>query len=206
MRGGQILDPLTHLADLLSRSHDELGALGVGSRPDCWRPSYKRRLDNGQLTSRVASCDDRGHGVRAGIGRAGRPVRPPGYGRSRIPCRAVRAARGLGPRDRSVGPPGSGKTVLLRSWISQAAGAECAAWVPVERGEWDPQRFWLSVLGALRRTGPGSALVGELTAGARLGRRLRRDARRLRLQTAQGMCSSGLCFSLGVEPQGRCGG
>ena len=28
----------------------------------------------------------------------------------------------------------------------------------------DPQRFWLSVLGALRQTVPGSALVGELTA------------------------------------------
>jgi LuxR family transcriptional regulator, maltose regulon positive regulatory protein len=61
-------------------------------------------------------------------------------------------------------PPGSGKTVLLRSWISEAGLAERAAWVPVEPGERDPQRFWLAVLGALRRTGPGSALVRELTA------------------------------------------
>ncbi len=61
-------------------------------------------------------------------------------------------------------PPGSGKTVLLRSWISEAAPADSAAWVPVERNERDPQRFWLSVLGALRQTAPGSALVGELTA------------------------------------------
>ena len=61
-------------------------------------------------------------------------------------------------------PPGSGKTVLLRSWISQAGVAERAAWVPVGRGERDPQRFWLSVLAALRQTDPGSALVRELTA------------------------------------------
>jgi LuxR family maltose regulon positive regulatory protein len=61
-------------------------------------------------------------------------------------------------------PPGSGKTVLLRSWISTAGLAECAAWVPVGRGERDPQRFWLSVVGALRRTVPGAVLVRELTA------------------------------------------
>ena len=34
----------------------------------------------------------------------------------------------------------------------------------VGRGERDPQRFWLSVLGALRQTTAGSALVRELTA------------------------------------------
>src|SRR6516162_7872954 len=61
-------------------------------------------------------------------------------------------------------PPGSGKTVLLRSWISQAGLADCAAWVPAGRGERDPQRFWLSVLAALRQTAAGSALVRELTA------------------------------------------
>ena len=61
-------------------------------------------------------------------------------------------------------PPGSGKTVLLRSWISQAGLAERAAWVAAGREERDPQRFWLSVLGALRRTTPGSALVQALTA------------------------------------------
>jgi LuxR family maltose regulon positive regulatory protein len=61
-------------------------------------------------------------------------------------------------------PPGSGKTVLLRSWIGQEGLAARAAWVPVGRDEQDPQRFWLSVLGALRRTSAGSALVRELTA------------------------------------------
>jgi LuxR family maltose regulon positive regulatory protein len=61
-------------------------------------------------------------------------------------------------------PPGSGKTVLLRSWIDAAGLAERVAWVPVSRDERDPQRFWLAVLDALRRTAPGSTLVRELTA------------------------------------------
>ena len=60
-------------------------------------------------------------------------------------------------------PPGSGKTVLLRSWIDAAGLAERAAWVPVERDERDPQRFWLAVLDALRQTAPGSELIRELT-------------------------------------------
>src|SRR5262249_55818553 len=66
-------------------------------------------------------------------------------------------------------PAGSGKTVLLRSWISRAGAAGSAAWVTVGRGEQDPQQFWLSVLGALRQTTPGSALVRELTAAPGLG-------------------------------------
>jgi LuxR family transcriptional regulator, maltose regulon positive regulatory protein len=65
-------------------------------------------------------------------------------------------------------PAGAGKTVLLRSWISQAGLAGHAAWVPAGRGERDPQQFWLSVLAALRRTAPGSALVRPLTAAPEL--------------------------------------
>ena len=61
-------------------------------------------------------------------------------------------------------PPGSGKTVLLRSWIGEPGRAGRVAWVAVGRGEQDPQRFWLSVLGALRGTSAGSGLVRELTA------------------------------------------
>src|ERR1700729_2315850 len=61
-------------------------------------------------------------------------------------------------------PPGSGKTVLLRSWIGEPGRADRVAWVAVGRGEQDPQRFWLSVLGALRGTAAGSGLVRELTA------------------------------------------
>jgi len=61
-------------------------------------------------------------------------------------------------------PPGSGKTVLLRSWISQVSAAGSAAWVTVRRGERDSQQFWLSMLGAVRQTVPGLALVQPLTA------------------------------------------
>jgi LuxR family maltose regulon positive regulatory protein len=61
-------------------------------------------------------------------------------------------------------PAGSGKTVLLRSWISAEGLEERAAWTSAGRGERDPQRFWLSVLAALRQTTAGSALVRDLTA------------------------------------------
>src|SRR6201993_1043707 len=77
-------------------------------------------------------------------------------------------------------PPGSGKTVLLRSWISQLDAARGAAWVTVRRGERDPQQFWLSVLGALRQTAPGLVLVQPLTAapdldGGAIAERLLKD-------------------------------
>ena len=61
-------------------------------------------------------------------------------------------------------PAGSGKTLLLRSWIGHSGLAERTAWVPVQGEERDPQRFWLSVLGALRDTAAGSKLVRPLTA------------------------------------------
>ena len=44
-------------------------------------------------------------------------------------------------------PAGSGKTVLLRSWAAQIE--EAVAWVTVERGERDSQRFCLHVIDAL---------------------------------------------------------
>ncbi|HEY7063386.1 MAG TPA: LuxR C-terminal-related transcriptional regulator [Chloroflexota bacterium] len=47
-------------------------------------------------------------------------------------------------------PAGSGKTVLLRSWIDAAGLADRVAWVSVERGERDAQRFWLAVVEKLR--------------------------------------------------------
>ena len=61
-------------------------------------------------------------------------------------------------------PPGSGKSVLLRSWIGEADLKDSTGWVSVGRDDRDPQRFWLSVLGALRQTSAGSRLVRELTA------------------------------------------
>jgi LuxR family maltose regulon positive regulatory protein len=61
-------------------------------------------------------------------------------------------------------PAGSGKTFLVRTWIGESGLAERAAWVAVQGEERDPQRFWLSVLGALRDTAAGSKLVRPLTA------------------------------------------
>jgi LuxR family transcriptional regulator, maltose regulon positive regulatory protein len=93
-------------------------------------------------------------GGAAGRGAGGVVSRPRLFGRLAAQARVIVVSA----------PPGSGKTVLLRSWISGAGVAGCAAWVPVGRGERDPQRFWLSVLAALRQTAAGSALVRELTA------------------------------------------
>src|SRR6202012_235050 len=62
-------------------------------------------------------------------------------------------------------PPGSGKTVLVRSWIDDAGLAERAGGVAGQDAR-DPQRFWLSVVRALRRTPPGAALVRGVGSGA----------------------------------------
>ncbi len=61
-------------------------------------------------------------------------------------------------------PPGSGKTVLLRSWIDEAELADHTAWVSVPRDERDPQRFWILVADAIRRTALGSRVVKPLAA------------------------------------------
>jgi LuxR family maltose regulon positive regulatory protein len=60
-------------------------------------------------------------------------------------------------------PAGSGKTMLLRSWVHRAGLVERTGWVWVERGERDAQRFWLSVIAALRSTTAGSTRVRVLT-------------------------------------------
>src|SRR5438132_401875 len=60
-------------------------------------------------------------------------------------------------------PPGSGKTFLLRSWLEQAEPGLRVAWVSLERGESDAQRFWLSVVGGLRDAVGDSSFVEKLT-------------------------------------------
>lgn len=56
-------------------------------------------------------------------------------------------------------PAGSGKTVVLRSWLDRAGVGDRAAWVTVERGEQDAQRFWLSVIEELRAAVGADAFV-----------------------------------------------
>ena len=85
-------------------------------------------------------------------------------------------------------PAGSGKTILLRSWISEAGLEGRVAWVCVGRNERDVQGFWLSVLQALHRTGPGSGLVQAVSAapdldGWALVERLLQDLAHLEEQT-----------------------
>jgi LuxR family transcriptional regulator, maltose regulon positive regulatory protein len=83
---------------------------------------------------------------------------------------------------------GSGKTFLLRSWIDAGVLAESTAWVLVQGAERNPQRFWVSVLDALRQTSAGSALVRPLTAAPDLDgwavvERLLKDLQPLQDQT-----------------------
>ena len=59
-------------------------------------------------------------------------------------------------------PAGSGKTALLRSWAERSAGGR-VAWVAVERGERDAQRFWLSVVEALSGAVGGAGLVERVS-------------------------------------------
>ena len=59
-------------------------------------------------------------------------------------------------------PAGSGKTALLRSW-ADAVGGGRVAWVAVERGERDAQRFWLSVVEALSGAVGGAGLVERVS-------------------------------------------
>ena len=92
-------------------------------------------------------------GGAAGPGASGIVPRPALFARLRASARVTAVSA----------PAGSGKTVLLRSWITEQGLAESAAWVSVGRDERDPQRFWLSVLSALGRTAPGSALVRSVT-------------------------------------------
>src|ERR1700719_1099373 len=112
----------------------------------------------------LGSCDDLAVGPAEGpddvTGRAARP----GLG-GVVPRPGLLERLGASARGTVLSaPPGSGETVLLRSWIGEPGRAGCVGWVAVGRGEQDPQRFWLSVLGALRSTSAGSGLVRELTA------------------------------------------
>jgi LuxR family transcriptional regulator, maltose regulon positive regulatory protein len=60
-------------------------------------------------------------------------------------------------------PAGSGKTVLVRSWIDSTSAAARTAWVSIDRGERDAQRFWLAVVEKLRALDAAEDVVEQLT-------------------------------------------
>ncbi len=47
-------------------------------------------------------------------------------------------------------PPGSGKTSLLRAWAHRSTGARRVAFVSVDLNQQDAQRFWSTVVDAIR--------------------------------------------------------
>ena len=67
-------------------------------------------------------------------------------------------------------PAGSGKTMLLRGWVEAEGLAERTAWVAVEPGDQDAQRFWLGVIdalagpidGSVERIGPKPGFRGRV--------------------------------------------
>ncbi len=61
-------------------------------------------------------------------------------------------------------PAGSGKSVLVRLWCEGEGLGGRVAWVSVERGEPDGQRFWLSVIDALSTIVPGVEPVAPAPA------------------------------------------
>jgi LuxR family transcriptional regulator, maltose regulon positive regulatory protein len=59
-------------------------------------------------------------------------------------------------------PAGSGKTVLVRSWLSESGRTDSAAWVTAQGGEQDPAEFCRLTHDALRATVAGSKLIRPL--------------------------------------------
>src|SRR5690348_14999046 len=149
-------EPRVRLGEPSSHDRGDPGSRGRNSDTGCeWMANSIRGL---------GSCDDLAVGPAEGpddvTGRAARP----GLG-GVVPRPGLFERLGASARVTVLSaPPGSGKTVLLRSWIGEPARAGRVAWVAVGRDEQDPQRFWLTVLGALRGTSAGSGLVRGLTA------------------------------------------
>ncbi|MBV9208833.1 MAG: AAA family ATPase, partial [Actinobacteria bacterium] len=71
-------------------------------------------------------------------------------------------AGAAGPVTVVVAPAGSGKTALVRSWLESREPTQRAAWISVERGERDAQRFWGSVVSELHAVLPADGIIETL--------------------------------------------
>jgi LuxR family maltose regulon positive regulatory protein len=60
-------------------------------------------------------------------------------------------------------PAGSGKSVLLQSWVEAKEVGDRVAWVSVERGERDGQRFWVAVIDELALAAGEDRLVKHVS-------------------------------------------
>jgi LuxR family transcriptional regulator, maltose regulon positive regulatory protein len=154
---GSVLEPLE--AGLVDLDRDRLRA-AMGA--DAFEAEYTqgRTLDPAQVRAALVRTD-----TTAGPPPAASDEPVTGTGAGRMVARPELLRRLGGPARVTVvsAPPGSGKTVLLRSWISQPGLSGRTAWVAAGPDNQDPLRFWRSVLGALGRTGQGPALVRGLT-------------------------------------------
>lgn len=54
-----------------------------------------------------------------------------------------------------VAPVGSGKTTLLTQWYRQAVADRSVAWLSLDEGDEEPQRFYSGLVGAVRSVVPG---------------------------------------------------
>jgi LuxR family transcriptional regulator, maltose regulon positive regulatory protein len=112
----------------------------------------------------MSAAVSRGHEVAKGA-LAHLPAELPGVGRQEVGPRWT-ARRGVVGRSALFerlsatapggvalvcAPAGSGKSVLVGSWADAEGLRDRVAWVKVELGERDGQRFWLSVIDALSR-------------------------------------------------------
>jgi LuxR family transcriptional regulator, maltose regulon positive regulatory protein len=69
-------------------------------------------------------------------------------------------------------PAGSGKSVLLQSWVEAEELGDFVAWVSVERGERDGQRFWLAVIDQLAQAVGEDRLVKHVSPAPRFSPRM----------------------------------
>ena len=126
----------------------------------------------GEPRQRIAAINTSDAVLRAGIARRGS-----GDGLVRRENLFDRlSAAGPGGVTLVCAPAGSGKTELVRSWTVASGLEDRVAWVSVERGERDAQRFWLSVIDALhfaaeavRRIDPAPSFRGESAVDQLLG-------------------------------------